>query len=76
MDENDQIAKAIETPLRPIKIARAFAHLPLTSLAEGITDEMLDGWSGWSPLPPHARASEESDLEPEPPPQQTITTGN
>jgi hypothetical protein len=32
---------------QPIKIARAFMHLPLTSLGEGITDEIADGWSNY-----------------------------
>jgi len=36
------------TALEPIKIARAFAHLrPLTSLGDGITDELAEGWANY-----------------------------
>lgn len=30
-----------------IKIARAFMHLPLVSLSEGITDELAEGWENY-----------------------------
>jgi hypothetical protein len=33
--------------LTPIKISRVFAHLPLTPMNEGLTNELLGGWEGW-----------------------------
>ena len=66
--------------IEKIKIAQVFKHLPLISLGQGIGDDYelgdddasfyaaLECWDSNGGGNPQARASDEPDLQPEPPP--------
>src|SRR5262245_33019907 len=43
----DRVIEQATPADQPIKIARAFMHLPLESLGEGITVELAEGWENY-----------------------------
>jgi Virulence-associated protein E len=70
---NSQAANANQ----PLKIARAFMHLPRVSLGEGITDELMNGWSSYvdpCPEPDRSRIAPNLFYTPEDPAPQPLAT--